>query len=155
MRHAQAYVLMQPLIEFLKDVDYVNKLVQVSMNRPSMNWALLDNLSVHWKEENAYPPNFIGSCGLHILHGSFGTASKKTDSNLEASLKSFYKNSKDRLAHWADYLELNGLTEMHDQKCSLYLFPMRYCGHRWLENIPVIDCIIKILPKLEVYSNEI
>ena len=47
MGHAQAYVLMQPLIELLKDVDYVNKLVQVSMNRPSMNWALLDNLSVH------------------------------------------------------------------------------------------------------------
>ena len=44
---------------------------------------------------------------------------------------------------------------MHDQKCSSYLFPMKYCDHRWLENIPVIDCIIKILPKLKVYSNKI
>ena len=44
---------------------------------------------------------------------------------------------------------------MHDQKCSSYLFPMKYCGRRWLENIPVIDHIIKILPKLKVYSNEI
>ena len=44
---------------------------------------------------------------------------------------------------------------MHDQKCSSYLFPMKYCGHRWLENIPVIDHIIKILLKLKVYSNEI
>ena len=32
---------------------------------------------------------------------------------------------------------------------------MKYCGHRWLENTPVIDRIIKILPKLKVYSNEI
>ena len=44
---------------------------------------------------------------------------------------------------------------MHDHKCSLYLFLMKYCGCRWLENIPVIDRIIKILPKLKVYSNKI
>ena len=44
---------------------------------------------------------------------------------------------------------------MDDQKCSSYLFPMKYCGHRWFENIPVIERVIKILPKLKVYSNEI
>ena len=71
------------------------------------------------------------------------------------SLKSFYKNFKDSPARQADYLELNGPNEMHDKKYSSYLFPMKYCGHRWFENIPVIDCIIKILPKLKVYSNEI
>ena len=80
---------------------------------------------------------------------------RRTDWNLEASLKSFYKSFNDSPARRADYLELNGLNEMHDQKCSSYLFPMKYCGHRWLENIPVIDRIIKILPKLKVYSDEI
>ena len=44
---------------------------------------------------------------------------------------------------------------MHDQKCSFYLFGMEYCDHYWLENIPVINCIIKILPKLNVYSKMI
>ena len=63
------------------------------MDRPNVNWALLDNLSIHWKEENAYAPNLVNirSCDLQISHGSFGTASNKTDWNLEASLKSFYK----------------------------------------------------------------
>ena len=111
---------------------------------PNVNWTLLDNLSIHRKEENTNARDLvnIGNCGLHIVHGSFSTALKKTDWNLEGSLKSFYKNFKDSPARRADYLELNGLNKMHDQKCSLYLFPMKYCGHRWLENIAVIDSII-------------
>ena len=67
----------------------------------------------------------------------------------KASLKSCYK-----MINYLDYLELNGLNEMHDQKCT-DLFPMEYSGHRWLENILIVDRIIKILPKLKVYSNEI
>ena len=132
-------------------------MVQISIDGLSVNWALLENLSIRRKEENANARDLvnIGSFGLHIVHGSFSAASKKTDQNLEASLKSFYKNFIDSPARWADYLELNGLNEKYDQKCSSYLFPMKYCGHRWLENTPVIDRIIKILPKLKVYSNEI
>ena len=104
---------MQSLIEVLKDLGYLNK-IQVSMDGPSVNWALLNNLPIHRKEDFVN----IGSCDLHIVHGSFGTASKKTDWNLEASLKSFYKNFKNSSARRADYLELNGLNEIHDQKCS-------------------------------------
>ena len=44
----------------------------------------------------------IGSCGLHVVRGSFGTASKKADWNLEASLNLFYKNFKDNPARGAD-----------------------------------------------------
>ena len=155
MGHARASDLMQSLIEVLKDLDYVNKMVQISKYCPSVNRAPLDNLSIHRKEENTNAPDLdnSGSCGLHIVHGSFSTASEKTHWSLEASLKSFYKNFKDSPARRADCLEFNGLNEMHDR--SFYLFPMKYCGHRWLENIPVIDRIIKILPKLKVYSNKI
>lgn len=39
--------------------------------------------------------------------------------------------------------------------CTFYFFPMKYCGHRWLENILIINHIIKILPKSKVYSNKI
>ena len=47
MGHARASDLMQPLTEVLKDLDHFNKMVQVSMDRPNVNWALLDNLSIH------------------------------------------------------------------------------------------------------------
>ena len=126
-------------------------MVQDSMDGPNVNWSLLDNLSIHRKEKNANEPDLVntGSCSLHIAHGSFSTTSKKTYWNLEASLKSFDKNFKDSPACRADYLELNGLNEMHDQMCSSHLFPMKYCGHRWLENILVLNGIIKILPKIK------
>ena len=95
--HARASDLMESLIEVLKDLDYVNKMVQVSMEGPNVNWGLLDDLFIHRKEVNANTPSLVntGSCDLHIVHGSFGTAAKTTDWKLEASLKSFYKNFKD------------------------------------------------------------
>ena len=138
MGHTRASDLMQPLTEVLKDLDHVNKMVQVSMDRPNVSWALLDNLSIHWKEENAYAPNLINirSCGLQILHGFFGTASNKTDWNLE--------NFKGSLAHRADYLELNILNEMDDHKCSFYLFPMKYCGHNGLRIFLLQTALSKI-----------
>ena len=84
--------------------------------------SLLDNLVIQRKEENVNAPDLvnIGSCGLHVLHGCFRTASKKTSWSLETSLNSFYKNIKGSRARQADYLELNGLNEMHDQKCSCF-----------------------------------
>ena len=115
MSRARASDLMQSLIEVLKDLDYVNKMVQVSMDDPNVNWALLDNLCIHRKEENANAPDLVNikSCSLHIVHGSFSAASKKTDWKLEVSLQSFYKNFKGIPACRADYLELNGLNEVH------------------------------------------
>ena len=39
------------VIEILKDLDYVNKMVRISMDGANVNWALLDNLSIHQKEK--------------------------------------------------------------------------------------------------------
>ena len=53
--------------------------ILVSMgDGPSVNWALLDNLCIHRKEENANAPDLVNikSCSLHIVHGSFSAASK-------------------------------------------------------------------------------
>ena len=43
---------------------------------------------------------------------------------------------------------------MYNQKCISYIFLTKYCSHRWLENITVIDCIIKTVTKIKIYSNE-
>ena len=90
MGHARASYLMQSLIEVLKDLDYANKMVQVSMDGPNANWFLLDNLSIHQKEENANTPDLINI--ESYVHDSFGTALRKTAWNLKEPLKSFYKN---------------------------------------------------------------
>ena len=113
---------------------------------------LLDNLAIHRKQENANVPYLENnkSCGLHVVHGSFDTASEKTDCPLEANtVYKKFKNSPARL-----HFELNGLNEMHGQKYSSYLFSMNYRGLRWLNNLPAIGPIVKILPKLKVYSKK-
>ena len=82
--HACASDLLTSFTEILKDLDYVDKLGHVSMDGPNVNWSFLNNLVAHRKEENANAPDLIniGSCGLHVTHGSFGTGLKKTDWNL-------------------------------------------------------------------------
>ena len=110
MGHARASDLTQSLIKRLKDLDYANKMVQVSMYGPNVIWSLLDNLAIHQKKENASEPDLVntGSCCLYVVRRSFGTASKKVDWNLKASLFFFfYKNFKDSSACGADHLVLS------------------------------------------------
>ena len=53
MGHARASDQTQSLIKRLKDLDYANKMVQVSLDGPNVNWSLLDKLAIHRKEQNA------------------------------------------------------------------------------------------------------
>ena len=73
------------VIKVLKDLGYVNKMGQVSMDEFNVNWSLVDNVAIHGKKEKSNGPDLvnIGSCGIHIVHGSLGKASKETDWNLE------------------------------------------------------------------------
>ena len=76
----------------------------------------------------------IGSCGLHVLHGAFGTAQTKSEWNIDKFCKAIYSIFKKSPARREDYLETNELMESHEDKDVAYLFPRRFCGHRWLEN---------------------
>ena len=49
-----------------------------------------------------------GSCGLHILHGSFKTDTNTTEWKLAKILKGLYKLFDDSSARRADYTELAG-----------------------------------------------
>ena len=53
MGHARLSDQTQSLIKRLKDLDYANKLVQVSVDGPNVNWPLLDKSAIHRKEQNA------------------------------------------------------------------------------------------------------
>ena len=53
MGHARASDQTQSLIKRLTDLDYANKMVQVSVDGPNVNWSLLDKLAIHRKEQNA------------------------------------------------------------------------------------------------------
>ena len=85
------------------------------------------------------------------MHGAYKTALSTTDWKLDKFLKACYSIFKKLPARRADYLRSNDLLDSHDGKDTSYLFPMKHCGHRWLENSRVISRVIEILPYLKTY----
>ena len=71
---------------------------------------------------------------IHVLHGAYGRAQKATDWNLDKLLKEIYSIFKLSSARRVDYLKVNELLESHESKSLAYLFPQKFCGHRWLVN---------------------
>ena len=85
------------------------------------------------------------------MHGAYKTALSTTDWKLDKFLKACYSIFKKSPARRADYLRSNDLLDSHDGKDTSYLFPMKHCGHRWLENSRLISRVIEILPYLKTY----
>ena len=93
----------------------------------------------------------LGSCGLHVAHGAFGTAESATDWNLVKFLRNCFSIFKKYPAQRSDYLQANDLHDAHEGKDTSYLFSLKFCGHRWLENTKVTSRIIDIFPYLQNY----
>ena len=87
----------------------------------------------------------IGSCGLH------GTAQKAADWNLDKLLEAIYSIFKLSPTQREDYLKANELLESHESKSVAYLFPQKFCGHRWLENGQALKRAIKLHSYLKRY----
>ena len=54
---------------------------------------------------------------------------------MKAAYGVFKKNSP---ARRSDHITANDLEERHDDNSMTQLFPLKFCGHRWLENGKVL-----------------
>ena len=92
MGHATAEDTYKSLAEIHNGLDLVHNLVQISMDGPNVNWKTLDILSENRTIEDPDCPQLIniGRCGLHVIHGAYGTAQKVTDWLLQNYLKAIY-----------------------------------------------------------------
>ena len=54
-------------------------MIQLSMDRPNINWKVFDVLKNHREEAEWSSLLNLGSCSLHIVHGAFQTRNKVTD----------------------------------------------------------------------------
>ena len=119
------------------------------MDGPNVNWKTVEIIKEYWEQDDPGGSDLIeiGSCGLHVLHGAYGTAQKATDWKL---LKAIYLIFKLSPAWREDYLKVNELLESHESKSVAYLFPQKFCGHRWLKNEtpPKDDAFTIILDKM-------
>ena len=136
MGHANAEETFQSMQAVHGKLELTHNLVQVSMDSPNVNWKTEEIIKEYRERGDPDGPDLteIGSCGLHVLHGAYGKAQKATDWNLDKLLKAIYSIFKLSPAQREDHLKVNELLECCELKSVAYLFPQKFCGHRWLEN---------------------
>ena len=147
LEHTTAKDLKRAFEECTEKLDLKN-LIQVSMDGPNVNWKMLD-LIVEDRNSNETYLNFldVGSCSLHVVHGAFRTGMKQTGWGIDLLLKSLYIYSHlhETPARREDYTKMTGSE----------VFPLQFCGHRWLEDKRVAERAVEMWPSLTTYITEI
>ena len=67
-----------------------NKLLQLAMNGPNVNWNVLDLLDDKLVSDNFSKTLDIGSCAQHTIHGSLKNGFQKSTWNMDKLLKSIF-----------------------------------------------------------------
>lgn len=132
--HAAATNLLDSFKTALEKLD-PKKMLQVSMDGPSVNWKFLTELKEDRKNDPTVPELIdIGCCGLHVIHGAFQCGAEasgwKTGQKLRAAWQLFH----DTPARREDYTRLTNSTT----------FPLKFCAHRWVEDLPVAERAVEI-----------
>ena len=85
----------------------------------------------------------VGSCGLHTLHNSFkcGFTVWQLDKLLRAMHTLFHNTP----ARREDYITVT--------KSSV--FPLSFCAHRWVENLPVVERALAVWPSFLLYMEAV
>lgn len=85
----------------------------------------------------------VGSCGLHTLHNAFkcGFTAWQIDKLLRAMHTLFHNVP----ARREDYITVTNST----------VFPLSFCGHRWVENLPVVERALAVWPSLLLYMEAV
>ncbi|XP_072571938.1 uncharacterized protein [Paramormyrops kingsleyae] len=137
----------QDLLSHLKEcIDKLNlkDLVSISMDGPSVNWKLFDLFQKNQAEQyGGVQLICVGSCGLHTLHNAFkcGFNAWQMDKLLRAMHTLFHNVP----ARREDYIKVT--------KSSV--FPLSFCAHRWVENLPVVERALAVWPSLLLYMEAV
>lgn len=123
----------------------LDKLLQVSMDGPSVNWKFLRLLKSDLELGDESPKLLeIGSCGLHVIHGAFQTGHSKAGWEVNRFLRGLYYLFKDSPSRRTDYTTISGSST----------FPKKFCHIRWVENVLCAERAILIFENVKQYLNE-
>lgn len=81
------------------------------------------------------------SCGLHVVHNTFRDGAKATGWEIEHTLWSLYRLFHDCPARLEDFTSATG--------CSTAM--LKFCSHRWLENVTLSDRALQLWPHVKAY----
>ena len=142
--HTTAEDLKRTFEECTEKLD-TKRLSQVSMDEPNVNWKMLDLMVEDRNSNETYPKLLdVGLCGLHVVHGTFRTGMKQTGWGIDQVLKSLHSLFHDAPARREDYIRIAGSE----------VFPLEFCGHRWLEDKRVAERALEIWPSLTTFITE-
>ncbi|GBM79133.1 hypothetical protein AVEN_256248-1 [Araneus ventricosus] len=115
------------------------------MDRPFVNWKFYKLLQNDLKNQHNFQILCIGSCGLHILNNSFKHGEKATNWDINSILSSLHWLFKDAPVRRGDLMKLS----------SSEKFPLKFCCHRWLENVPCAERAIEIWTDICKYVSKV
>jgi hypothetical protein len=143
--HATANDLVDKFVAAMKDLN-CRKLIQISMDGPSVNWSFIEKLKKNLERDPGDPFLLeLGSCSLHIVHGAFQTGGKASGFDISHLLTSLYYVFNDSPARRDDHTKLT----------SSKTFPLKFCAHHWLENGPVAERAIQIWEHVKKYVTDV
>ena len=117
-------------------------ILQISMDGPNVNWKFYEDVCNDIFSDDMSPqPLQLGSCRLHILHGIFKDGMSASGWDLKSFFWSLRQFMKDSPARREDYTEITGSS----------LFPLKFCVHRWVENVPVVQRAIEITLLMDTF----
>lgn len=89
----------------------------------------------------------LGSCGLHIVNGAFQKGLSSTGLKVDGFLRAIYQLLHECPARQKEYFKV---TNAQDG-----LLPLSFCPTRWVENAPVLERALQILPNLATYVSAV
>lgn len=98
---ATAENILKHFLEGISSVISLNKILQVSMDGPNVNWKFYKCLQI---EMNDHKMIDLGSCGLHVIHGALQHGHKAAGWNVNSFLTGIYWLFKDSPARRSDFI---------------------------------------------------
>ena len=146
MGHGRADDLLAHITDCVQGLPLgLQRVIQLSMDGPNVNFALYEKLNVLLQEQHNKEILNIGSCGLHTLHNGFKSGVEASKWEVDVFLRSLYTLFDDSPARREDYENITSKAE------GAGLFPAKWCSHRWLENQTVAERALDMLPALKCY----
>ncbi|XP_070405915.1 uncharacterized protein [Nothobranchius furzeri] len=114
------------------------------MDGPNVNWKFLELLQEGLREQyEGRQLIVVGSCGLHTLHNVCKSGFSMWQ--LERVLKAMHVLFHNVPARREDFITLTASAK----------FPLAFCSHRWLENLPVAERALEMWASLTMYLDAV
>ena len=125
----------------------MEKMINVSMDGPNVNWRMLSDLKV--KKEKEYPsaPGLVefGSCALHTVHNALKAGHSAANWSIFAYLRTTYYLFSGFPSRKGQFTRITGSD----------IFLKKFCTTRWIQNGCASLRAQEILPKIQMYISDV